>query len=412
LHIPVIMDSARLPRTLILHLGAVQFFAALGWIAYIVYLPRLAVSVGLPVAVVGWLLLADQLLFAVADVYLGRASDRALRATGRIGPLLVAVTLVSGAAFVAMPLVADASGASRADWMPAFLVLLVLWALTSTVLRAPALALVAKRAPKPSLPWLAVVVTIGNALAAAAAPYLARAAERHDPIWAFSLATLTLVGAVVGLAAAEKRGGLEVADPPKDAEKEREPTLPATVAVFFGAAGLLALGFQLHVHINAAMLYRQFVPASALPDLLPVFWIGVNLLAAFGAWRAQRAGALSTLTFAALAGAVFSAGAAAAPGLEWMVAAQLLAGGGWGVINAVLLAQALRLGKPGREGEMAGRLSALLAVATVFRFGITNLQLPAAPAFAAASPWLPAVLWLVAALLLRVARKQTQRPRE
>ena len=67
---------------------------------------------------------------------------------------------------------------------------------------------------------------------------------------------------------------------------------------------------------------------------------------------------------------------------------------------SVLLAHALALGKPGNEGRMAGRLSALLAIASVIRIGMVNLQLPSLPAFALVLPWVPAGLWFVAAILL------------
>ena len=63
-----------------------------------------------------------------------------------LGPWLVAITVLSGAAFVAMPMIADRVAP------PLFLALIFLWALASSVLRAPALALVAKRTPTPALP--------------------------------------------------------------------------------------------------------------------------------------------------------------------------------------------------------------------------------------------------------------------
>jgi hypothetical protein len=79
---------------------------------------------------------------------------------------------------------------------------------------------------------------------------------------------------------------------------------------------------------------------------------------------------------------------------------RFLAGGTWDAINAVLVARAPVLGKPGREGEMAGRLTVLLAVATLLRFGLVNLQIPSLPAFEAIFPWLPAVCWGAAGLML------------
>ena len=252
-----------LPRSLTLYLAAVQCLAAVSWIAYVVYLPQLAASAGVPASVVGWILVADQAVFALADLALGKGADRALRVMRTLGPWLVAITVVSGVAFVAMPMIAGTG-------TPAFfLALIFLWALASSVLRAPALALVAKRTPKLALPWLATLVVIGTALAAAGAPYLALMAKEVDPRWPFLVATGALVAAVVGLALAERRGALAAADDGADAEERpvEAPPSPKTTAAFFAAAALLAIGLQIHTNINTTPLYKQFAPAAALPWL-------------------------------------------------------------------------------------------------------------------------------------------------
>lgn len=351
---------------------------------------------GVPASAVGWILVADQAVFALADLALGKGADRALRVMRTLWPWLVAITVVSGVAFVAMPMI-PGTGAP-----PFFLALIFLWALASPVLRAPALALVAKRTPKPALPWLATLVVIGTALAAARAPYLALMAKEVDPQWPFLVATGTLVAAVAGLALAERRGALAVGDSASDAEERpvEAPPSSKTTAAFFAAAALLAIGLQIHTNINTTPLYKQFAPAAALPWLLPVFSVGMGLLAFLGARASKRAGAIAALTWTALLGAVFSAAAAASPGLIPLTVVQFLAGGAWGAINAVLVAHALALGKPGREGQMAGRLSALLAVAALLRLGLVNLQIPSIPAFAEVFPWLPPLCWAAAAVLL------------
>jgi hypothetical protein len=97
---------------------------------------------------------------------------------------------------------------------------------------------------------------------------------------------------------------------------------------------------------------------------------------------------------------MFCAMAAASPGLVPLTVFQFLAGGAWGAINAVLVAHALALGKSGREGEMAGRLSALLAAAAMLRLGLVNFQIPSVPAFAGILPWLPSACWAAAAVIL------------
>ena len=217
-----------------------------------------------------------------------------------------------------------------------FLALIFLWALTSSVLRAPALALVAKRTPKPALPLLGTLVVIGTALAAAAGPCLALIAKEVDPRWPFLLATLTLLAAVVGLALAVRRGAL-AASGDRAGSEEGAPTAPAneeTITAFFVAAALLAIGQQIHTNVNTSPWYKQFASADGLPWLLPVFAVGASLLAFAGGKASKRAGALTALRWAAFLGAVFCVGAAMAPGLVSLTALQFLAGGAWGAINA------------------------------------------------------------------------------
>ena len=117
-----------------LYLGVVQFFFAASWIVYVLYLPQLAEQAGIGKAAVAWILMADQLVFVFADYASGVAADRVSRAVGRIGMTVLAATLVSCAAFLALPFVAP--GASPA----VFLVLTLIWALTASALRAAALA--------------------------------------------------------------------------------------------------------------------------------------------------------------------------------------------------------------------------------------------------------------------------------
>ncbi|MFG5410058.1 hypothetical protein ABXN37_20605 [Piscinibacter sakaiensis] len=97
--------TSTVPRHVGLCLALVQFFFALSWTVYVLYLPQLAAQAGLPKAAVPWLLVLDQAVFLVADYACGIASDRIADATRRFGPAVLAATAVSGAAFVLMPIV-------------------------------------------------------------------------------------------------------------------------------------------------------------------------------------------------------------------------------------------------------------------------------------------------------------------
>jgi len=61
------MPAASVPRRVGLSIAVVQFFFALTWTVYVIYLPQLAAQVGIPKSAVIWLLMLDQLVFLVAD---------------------------------------------------------------------------------------------------------------------------------------------------------------------------------------------------------------------------------------------------------------------------------------------------------------------------------------------------------
>ena len=87
---------------------------------------------------------------------------------GRLGLFVGALTAISCAAFVALPFVAGA-GASAQPW---FIALIVIWAITSSALRAPPLTLLGKYRAKPQVPFLSALAMLGYGLAGAVSPYL------------------------------------------------------------------------------------------------------------------------------------------------------------------------------------------------------------------------------------------------
>ena len=64
--IPAVMRGAAL------YLAIVQFLFATSWTIYVIYLPQLAQSVGIPKELVIGILLLDQLTFAITDFALGK----------------------------------------------------------------------------------------------------------------------------------------------------------------------------------------------------------------------------------------------------------------------------------------------------------------------------------------------------
>jgi len=370
---------------LALYLGVVQFFFATTWTIYVLYLPQLAAQAGIDKRWVPWILVADQAVFAVMDVVTGFWIDRVRAGIARFGGWILGITVISSAGFVLMPFVGSTL----------MLLCLAVWAVTSSALRSPPWALLGRYAATPALPWLSAIALTGSALAAAAAPYLGLVLRGIDPKLPFVISTLTLVAAVGGLVLAERRIGQDF---PR--EEAKAGTAGPQVVLVFGALLFLALGFQIHFSLNSAAQYLRFAPAGELPWLMPVFWIGFNVMMFPGARLVDRLGTAPAMALAAAIGALAALGAALAPGKGALIAAQFLAGGAWGVASVAVYSAAIAFGRTGREGRFLGTLFAVLAIAAFVRIGTVASGLALEPAFRELLPWLPQTAWLLAALLL------------
>src|SRR5678816_2917464 len=84
-------------------IGVVQFFFAVTWTVYVVYLPQLVEQAGIARSWVPWILVVDQLVFALVDVATGFWVDRVRHSVARLGPWILAVSVLSGLAFLALP---------------------------------------------------------------------------------------------------------------------------------------------------------------------------------------------------------------------------------------------------------------------------------------------------------------------
>jgi hypothetical protein len=278
-----------------------------------------------------------------------------------------------------------------------FLALIAIWAVTSSALRAPPMALLGKYVPTPKLPWVSTLTLLGMGVAGAAAPYLTLSLRGVDPRLPFALSSIALIVAASAMLWAEKHlAGTAVTA----AEAVENKPIGAGVVLFFGAVALLGLGFQAHFALNSAPLYLRFAKPAELDYLMPVFWIGFNLLI-FPACRAnERFGGTVVMAAGAVLGALASALASIAPSLESLLALQFLAGGAWAAVLMSAMTAAITIGHVGREGAATGGLFALLAIATFTRMGLVAAQLNKDPAVSALLVWLPGFAWLAAGLLL------------
>ena len=379
-------------RSVGLWLALVQFFFTLTWTVYVIFLPQLAEAAGISRSQVIFILMLDQIIFALVDFAMGFAADRVARVFGRLGRMVVLLTLVSCLAFLLLPIVTLAAPGNAA----VFLALTVLWSVTSSALRAPPLMLLGKYAARPAVPWLAGLSLFGIGVAGAISPYLTVTLKNFDPRLPFALSSIALALATCGIIWAERRLAAAAVPPAAPAQLRIDGTLLA----FLAGAALLGLGFQVHFALNSAAQYLRFAKPADLEWLMPVFWVGFNLLMWPAAIWVQRSGGVVVMAAGSVVGALAASLAAFAGNMEMLVAAQFIAGGAWGAVLMSAVAACIALGHPGREGVMTGSLFSLLALAAFARMAVVAAQFNKDPQFASLLTWAPSAAWLLAAALL------------
>ncbi|MEO8310673.1 MAG: MFS transporter [Caldimonas sp.] len=384
------------------YLGVVQFFFALCWTVYVIFLPRLALQAGIPKQAVIWILMLDQLVFVLVDYTMGVASDRLARVVGQIGHFVLGVTVLSCVAFLALPFVAPQGSPTL------FLAVVVLWSASTSALRAPPLTLIGRHAARPNQPWLVALSLLGLGAAGAIAPYLAVHLRGIDPRVPFVLSSAALVVTTLGIVAAERAlarasssSTTLVGQPAPVSSGATTPGLPTMVFVL--PVLFAALAFQVHASLNSEPLYLRLATPAEMPFLAPVFWIGFNLFMLPATLATRRWPALRVMGAAGFVAAAAALAAQHAGSLALLIAAQCIAGAAWAALLLSAFAAALELGRSGREGRFSGALSSVLAGAALLRMAVIAF------AWHKESPlllqWLPVVAWLLAGgALLAIAR--------
>src|SRR5205814_6525852 len=139
------VSTIRADRTGV-YLAVLQLVFTLGWTTYVIYLPKLAASVGIAPSAVILILMLDQAVFTITDTAMGIAADKVARFAGRLSIFVGVLTAISCAAFVALPFVAG-TGPGAQVW---FIVLILIWVVTSSALRAPPLTLLGRHRARPA----------------------------------------------------------------------------------------------------------------------------------------------------------------------------------------------------------------------------------------------------------------------
>jgi Na+/melibiose symporter-like transporter len=381
-----------IPQAAGIYFAVLQFVFALGWTSYAIYLPKLAAAVGLSAGAVGVILMLDQAIFTVTDFSMGVAADRISRFVGRLGHWVAAITILSCLAFVGLPFIA----AGHLGAAP-FLALTVIWAMTSSALRAPPLMLLGKYAARPAIPYLGSLAMLGLGIASAVSPYLAITLAKQDPRLPFVIASVTLLLVSLALAKVERSLAKQALNE-NDAPKTIDRAVPKPILVFGLAVVIFALGFQLHVSFNTAPLFKKFT--SNIGMLLPVFWVGFSI-GMFPASRiTKRWGGLPVMGAAGLLGAIAIVLMETSTMLGLTVTAQIVVGAAWGAILMSAFAAAAALGATGHEGKTTGLMYSGLALATFARMATSASGALADPALAPIVHWAPIACWAIGGALL------------
>ena len=192
-----------------LYLAFLQLVFTLGWTTYVIYLPKLAAQVGIAPSAVILILMLDQAIFTVSDTAMGIAADKIASIVGRLGVFVGALTALSCTAFIALPFVAG-TGPGAQIW---FIVLILIWTVTSSALRAPPLILLGKHRARPAIPFLSALAMLGYGLAGAVSPYLGVVLRNEDPRLPFVISGTVLLLTTLALSKVER--GLAQETPPR-----------------------------------------------------------------------------------------------------------------------------------------------------------------------------------------------------
>ncbi|WP_315782542.1 MULTISPECIES: MFS transporter [unclassified Bradyrhizobium] len=370
-----------------LHLALLQLVFSLLWTTYVIYLPKLAAQAGISPSAVILILMLDQAIFTLSDTAMGIAADRIGPVASRFGVFIGLVTAVSCGAFIALPFVAATAGPA------AFIGLIVVWALTSSVLRAPPLTLLGRHAARPAVPFLMALVMLGYGVAGAVSPYLGVIMRDYDARLPFIISSAVLLLTALGLSRVAQAGGPAAA--PAAAKAAPKP-LRGLSLLFIGAMVVLALGYQLHFSINSSAFYLRFARPEDLPWLMPVFWIGFNLVLFPASVVVKHRGGLIVMGIAGLLGAIAIVIAELAGALTVLIVAQFIAGAAWGCMMMSAISAALAIGTTGAEGKVTGLVFSALALATFARIAAVAGGLQKLPDYAPLVQWAPVACWFVA----------------
>jgi hypothetical protein len=362
-----------------IYLALVQLLFSVSWAIYDIFLPRLAASAGISKDAASWLSLTDQFLVIFMDIAFGLAAPMITKAFQRAGNWIVASVWFSCLAFLLLPFIANINGTI-------FLVLVILWVVTSSAIRLPVMILLSQNVSRHVVGGFAAIVAIGKGLASALGGYLTSSLADVNPAIPFVMSSISIGLVIVVLRWVMKNN--EEAPP---ASNDPERPVPAYLLALFAVSVLLiAAGFQFHGSRSAA-LYLAADPTVSLGLVMPIFWVGFHLALYPASLLSKKLGPEVSLATGAALSAFGCLSASSALSLSALVLDQFLTGAGWALFFMSGIALAISMGIPNRVGLYLASWSALHATATFTRLYFTGTALPEA---------LSSLLWAAGAFLL------------
>ncbi len=424
------VNSAALRKTALWVL-IVQCLLALSWTMYVLFLPGMLSDAGIAKRWLVYVLIGDQIVFAACDWAAGVYADRIATVWKRLGRVMLATTMLSSAALLAMPWIAKGGSAVL------LLGVIFVWAATSSALRAPVFSLLGriqedahedtredaqqdarevrrKAGSRATRAGMVSMALVGISLAGAVGPYLTmllKAVDNRLPI-AVSAVALALAGLWATRAEALLPPLSDVTDHAR--ASARSPTRAQSLLrrrrawSLAGTVLVAAFGTQLVTAIVAQPLYRPFVGADAVL-WVAWFWVGFGLGLIPGARIAASTRSLVGAAIAiAIAWIAFAIGASSAS-FAVLVAGTAIAGAGWGVFSTVVFSSAVSL-SGGRAsvrgaGTASGMVFSAIAIATLLRMVCTATGFAKTPTIV----WLPEIAWAFASVLLIVVARTVWR---
>ncbi|MEM6836565.1 MAG: MFS transporter [Cyanobacteria bacterium P01_C01_bin.120] len=268
-------------------LALVQGAIALMWVIYNLYLVDLLIQAGLDQALATGLLIVENLLAMVMEPLMGSLGDRLQQQLGTRFPLIGLGAILAVGAFISIPLAVVGGWALARSWV--LPLLLVLWALTMTIFRSPAMSLLGRYAFGTRLPQAASILTLVGGVAGAMGPLASTQILNWGPIVAFGLGSGVLLVATVVLRLAAPDSAVADEAQELDASISNADVSLLALAMIFGAGVGVSLGFRSLMLLFSRVLNNQ-LPNSNASLVLGLIFVSLAVTAIPSGLLAVRLG--------------------------------------------------------------------------------------------------------------------------